>query len=77
MSLLIFVFAPKSSTQKCFCKHDYKRLTDDFKAPCVLPKNCIKCGANQKYKMCGSACPEYCGKPAGTVCKPPCVRGCF
>ncbi|KAI4463516.1 riddle [Holotrichia oblita] len=68
------ICAPKGS---CFCKRGYKRLTDDFTAPCVLPKNCIKCGANQKYKMCGSACPEYCGKPAGTVCTLPCVQGCF
>ncbi|KAI4463457.1 riddle [Holotrichia oblita] len=60
--------APKDSPQKCFCKRGYKRLAHDFAAPCVLPKGCIKCGKNQEYKMCGSACPEYCGKPAGTEC---------
>ncbi|KAI4463514.1 riddle [Holotrichia oblita] len=69
--------APKDSPQKCFCKRGYKRLAHDFAAPCVVPKDCIKCGKNQEYKMCGSACPEYCGKPAGTECKLPCVRGCF
>ncbi|KAK9680327.1 Trypsin Inhibitor like cysteine rich domain [Popillia japonica] len=69
--------APKDSAQKCFCKRGYLRLAYDFAAPCVLPKDCIKCGKNQEYLMCGPACREYCGMPEDEICQGECMKGCF
>lgn len=61
----------------CFCKLGFQRLINDFGAPCVRSKDCIKCDENKVYEICGSDCPEYCGMPEDEVCDKKCVKGCF
>ncbi|KAG8584190.1 hypothetical protein GDO81_008724 [Engystomops pustulosus] len=36
-----------------------------------------KCGSNQEYETCGSACPPTCTDPEEGVCTDQCVPGCF
>lgn len=42
----------------------------------LLPKD-VKCPANSRYELCGSACPATCSDPnAPSKCKLPCVQTC-
>nr|XP_022910511.1 cysteine-rich venom protein 6-like [Onthophagus taurus] len=64
----------------CFCNgaNGYtKRAIDAANDDCVLTSECPTCGANEIYKLCGTACQDYCGKPEGTSCTEQCVEGCF
>nr|XP_022910524.1 cysteine-rich venom protein 6-like [Onthophagus taurus]XP_022910527.1 cysteine-rich venom protein 6-like [Onthophagus taurus] len=66
--------------EDCFCDeaNGYtKRAIDAEDDDCILISECPTCGANEIYKMCGTACQDYCGKPEGTACTEQCVQGCF
>ncbi|XP_077290871.1 zonadhesin-like [Arctopsyche grandis] len=60
----------------CICKKGYAR---DSRGHCIPIKNCIpKCGKNEQYTECGTACPDTCDDwRTPTACIQVCVPGCF
>ncbi|CAL1267801.1 unnamed protein product [Larinioides sclopetarius] len=60
----------------CFCKQGLVRRGD---GACILPSECPqRCGLNEEYSVCGSACPESCENFGKSVmCNHQCVKGCF
>ncbi|KAI4463447.1 riddle [Holotrichia oblita] len=65
------------NSEKCLCKRGFVRLTDNFRAPCAHPNDCVKCEENQEIQLCGAACPRYCGMPDNMACVFLCIQGCF
>nr|XP_022910516.1 zonadhesin-like [Onthophagus taurus] len=63
----------------CFCNPGYELEAVDSDT-CILSTECDNvptCGPNQQYQVCGSRCPDYCGKDPETSCIQLCTRGCF
>ncbi|XP_039439707.1 zonadhesin-like [Culex pipiens pallens] len=71
----------------CTCREGYVRNAD---GECVLPEECprhesaeesTKCGCNEEFNRCGSACPETCDILLGVAPRKPCIKicveGCF
>nr|XP_022916007.1 cysteine-rich venom protein 6-like [Onthophagus taurus] len=65
----------------CFCdeaNNFTKRAIDAENDDCIQQSACPTCpGANEIYKVCGTRCQDYCGKPEGMVCPAICQEGCF
>ncbi|KRZ87210.1 Cysteine-rich venom protein 6 [Trichinella sp. T8] len=66
----------------CFCKNGYVRGYD---GKCIPPEDCgkpnnDKCGSNEVFMKCGSACPATCDSIRSEniiPCTKECVSGCF
>ncbi|XP_035220585.1 zonadhesin-like isoform X2 [Stegodyphus dumicola] len=62
----------------CFCKTGLVRKEDGM---CIPPEQCPRtdrCGKDEVFLDCGSACPPTCeNKGKSTPCPFQCVRGCF
>ncbi|KAK9680331.1 Trypsin Inhibitor like cysteine rich domain [Popillia japonica] len=69
--------SPDASEPGCYCQHGYLRQSENPNSPCVLPRDCMKCGKNQVYSSCGTACPKFCGRIEPMACILICVEGCF
>ncbi|RZB39673.1 TIL domain containing protein, partial [Asbolus verrucosus] len=60
----------------CVCKDGYIR--DSISGGCVPIKDCENlCLDNQKFDVCGAACPVSCQIPVPATCNKNCVSGCF
>lgn len=60
----------------CFCRNG---LVEDPNGQCVPPERCPppKCGKNEIYQTCGTACQPRCGQKAADACVASCEIGCF
>lgn len=73
----------------CFCATGYVRRDSTAGSPCIKREDCKtitvvpKCGENEEYQTCGTACPPRCDDLRYPLPKPPkpcillCKAGCF
>jgi hypothetical protein len=67
----------------CFCKDGYVWQSNQPDSPCIKKEQCNKnkCGEDEEYNTCGSACPPSCSDfsyPQKTkFCTLQCVTDCF
>nr|XP_022910515.1 cysteine-rich venom protein 6-like [Onthophagus taurus] len=59
----------------CYCEDGY--TFENYQSnTCVPEAQCRECPETQVFSDCGSACPDYCGKPDDIMCIQVCVPRC-